>query len=81
MPMTRNTGSAAEKASASPPTRMVSVALFAPTPPPETGASSARMPRAAAAVRIFSASAGEEVVMSTSNALGRAAATMPSAPR
>ena len=59
------TGCKAAKASASPPTRMESVAFFAPTSPPVTGASNAWMPLSLAAAKIFSARIGDDVVIST----------------
>ena len=49
LPMRSNSGTARSNASRSPPAMMDSVAFFAPTSPPETGASRAERARARAA--------------------------------
>ena len=46
------------KAASSPPTMIVNVAFFAPISPPETGASIAASPRAAAALEMRAARSG-----------------------
>ena len=59
---------------------MESRASRAPMSPPETGASIAAIPRAAAALAISTARAGSLVVMSTRTEPAAAPASVPSAP-
>ena len=79
VPIRRRIGSAASNASLLPPTMIDSLASRAPTSPPDTGASSAWQPCAAAWAAMRRASSGLEVVMSISKAL-RALASTPSGP-
>gem|GEM_PF-6302471 len=81
MPITSKNGLASAKADSSPPTMIDSVAFLAPESPPDTGASMAVLPAAAAAAEIRAASDGSLVVRSTNRAPRFADATMPSAPR
>ena len=74
-PMISNSGLARSKSAAAPPTMIARVPPRAPTSPPDTGASRAEQPRAAAAIRF--ASDGSEVVMSISSVPGAALATIP----
>ncbi len=64
LPMASNSGSTRAQASASPPTMMVSVPAIAPGSPPDTGASSATMPRSARRAAMDCAAAGAMVLMS-----------------
>ena len=72
-PCTRSSGRTASTASASPPTMIDRAAFFAPTSPPDTGASTLATPFAFAASWISRASDGSLVVMSTSTVPGLAA--------
>ena len=79
--MISNSGHTRATSSSLPPIMIDSAAFFAPTSPPETGASTAptRFPVAASA--ISTASDGSLVVMSTSTEPADAPARAPSSPR
>ena len=81
LPIAAKAGWARSKSCCAPPTMMVSVPSRAPRSPPETGASSGPKPFAAASAASERASAGLEVVMSTSTQPGLAADMKPCGPR
>ncbi len=80
VPSASNRGRAASKSSWGPPTMMDSTASMAPASPPETGASSTRRPRSAAAAARSTDVCGVIEDMSISSAPRRALARMPSGP-
>ncbi|CAM5435655.1 3D-(3,5/4)-trihydroxycyclohexane-1,2-dione hydrolase [Streptomyces hirsutus] len=80
LPSTSNSGFAASKSACSPPTMMDSTASTAPASPPDTGASSTRMPLSFAAAARSTDVCGVIEDMSISRAPGRAFSRMPSGP-
>src|SRR6201996_2529742 len=79
-PTASNTGWAAAKSSAAPPTMIDSVPSTAPASPPETGASSIRKPRSWPAVARSAATSGRMVEKSMISAFAGAWANTPSSP-
>src|SRR5690606_5903686 len=81
-PRRARTGRTRATSSAAPPQRKMSVPFCAPRTPPETGASTQRMPAEAASRAAMSRVArGEMLEQSTSNVPARAPAAMPSVPK
>lgn len=80
LPMSSRYGAAFNMASSVPPHMMDSVPALAPTSPPETGASIAKHPAAAAASAMVTARLGVEVVISTRSPPGFRLASTPSEP-
>jgi hypothetical protein len=81
VPISCRIGIAAATSASAPPIMIESLASRAPISPPDTGASTAPSPFAAAALAIRLASDGLEVVMSIKMVPGLACARMPPSPK
>lgn len=79
-PIASNTGFTRSNTAGLPPTMIESVALIAPTSPPDTGASSMSIPRARRRSAKDRVDTGEIVLMSTTTEPGLAPSATPCAP-
>src|SRR5512139_2490572 len=80
VPIALSTGLTRSNTAGLPPTMIDSVALIAPTSPPETGASSMSMPRACSFSAMWRVAVGEIVLMSTTTDPGLAPSITPLSP-
>src|SRR5512139_2281600 len=80
LPIASSSGLTRSNTAGLPPTMIDSVALIAPTSPPETGASSISMPRACSFSAMWRVAVGEIVLMSTTTEPGLAPSITPLSP-